>query len=326
MNERRSGLIVGGTEGAPHSERRSGLIVGGTEGAPHSERRSGLIVGGTEGAPHQGGDPSLGRLEAELAKLGSACVAFSGGVDSSLVLAASVRVLGAGDVVAFTAVSATYLPEELAVARAVAGDLGVRHVVVEPSEFDQPSFTENPRERCYYCKRELVAEMRRVADEHGCDALLDGANLDDVGDHRPGMRAAAEGGVRHPLLEAGIGKAEVRLLARALGLPTWDAPQQACLASRIPYGEPITVEKLAMVAAAERALRELGFRQCRVRHHGDVGRVEVEPDQLARAAGPDRHLIVERLHDVGFTYVTLDLDGFRSGSMNEAPSGAEMGR
>jgi len=271
-------------------------------------------------------DATLLRLEAELAQLGSACVAFSGGVDSSLVLAAAVRTLGADNVLAYTAVSATYLPEELDVARGLAAELGVRHVVVETHELDEPSFTGNPRERCYFCKRELVAEMRRVAAEHGCAALVDGANLDDLGDHRPGMRASAEGGVAHPLLEAGIGKAEVRRLARALGLSTWDAPQQACLASRIPYGEPITVEKLTAVAEAERVLRELGFRQCRVRHHGAVARVEVEADDIARAAGPAREEIARRLRALGFTWVTLDLDGFRSGSMNEAQAGAFTGR
>ena len=147
--------------------------------------------------------------------------------------------------------------------------------------------------------------------------MVDGANADDVGDHRPGMRAAAERGVLQPLLAAGIGKAEVRRLARDLGLPTWDAPQQACLASRVPYGEPITVEKLAAVAAAEKALRALGFRQCRARHHGAVARLEVEPSQLGRALDL-REDIARAVHDAGFTYVALDMDGFRTGSMNEA--------
>lgn len=266
-----------------------------------------------------GDDRALAALEAELAKFGSACVSFSGGVDSSLVLAAAVEALGPAQVVAFTAVSPTYLPEELDVARRVAGDLGVAHVVAETHEFDDDAFTSNPRDRCYRCKRELVAEMRRVAVEAGCAALVDGANLDDLGDHRPGMRAAAEAGVLHPLLEAGIGKEQVRRLARRLRLPTWDAPQQACLASRIPYGEPITTEKLAMVAAAEAALRELGFRECRVRHHDAIARVEVGAADLERAAGADREEIVRRLKALGFTYVALDLAGFRSGSMNEAP-------
>jgi len=276
-----------------------------------------------EAALETGG--TLDRLAAELAPLGSACVAFSGGVDSSLVLAAAVRVLGPARVVAFTAVSATYLPEELQTARALAAGLGVRHVIVETHEFDDPAFTGNPRERCYFCKRELVAEMARVAAETGCDALVDGANRDDLGDHRPGMRATGERGVAHPLLAAGIGKADVRRLSKELGLATWDAPQQACLASRIPYGEPITVEKLEVVAAAERVLHELGFRQCRVRHHGSVARVEVESGDLGRALAA-REGIARRLRALGFTYVTLDMDGFRSGSMNESPADEAPGK
>jgi len=293
------------------------------------DRRRRVDVGSAEGAPRtEAGKEArgvLGRLEAELAPLGSACVAFSGGVDSSLVLAAAARALGPARVVAFTAVSATYLPEELQAARALAAGLGVKHVVVETHEFDDPAFTGNPRERCYVCKRELVAEMVRVAAETGCAALVDGANLDDLGDHRPGMRATAEGGVTHPLLAAGIGKDEVRRLSRELGLATWDAPQQACLASRIPYGEPITVQKLEAIAAAERALHELGFRQCRVRHHGSVARVEVESGDLGRALEA-RESIAPRLRALGFTYVTLDLEGFRSGSMNEAPAGEAPGK
>ena len=269
-----------------------------------------------------GDERALAALGFELAKLGSACVSFSGGVDSSLVLTAATEALGRANVVAFTAVSPTYLPEELDVARRVAGDLGVAHVVCETHEFDDDSFTSNPRDRCYWCKRELVAEMSRVAGEAGCDALVDGANLDDLGDHRPGMRAAGEAGVLHPLLEAGIGKAQVRRLARRLGLSTWDAPQQACLASRIPYGRRITEHKLAVVAAAEAELRALGFRECRVRHHDAIARVEVGVADLERAAGADREQIVRRLKALGFTYVTLDLAGFRSGSMNEAPEAA----
>jgi pyridinium-3,5-biscarboxylic acid mononucleotide sulfurtransferase len=262
---------------------------------------------------------ALGALEARLAALGSACVAVSGGVDSSLVLAAAARGLGPGRVVAVTAVSATYLAEELAATRRLAAELGVEHVVLDTDELRDPAFVENSRDRCYHCKAHLLDAMGAVARERGCAALVDGANADDLSDHRPGMRAAAERGVVHPLLEAGIGKAQVRRLSRLLGLATWDAPQQACLASRIPYGEPIDEEKLRHIAGAEAVLRELGFRQCRVRYHGAVARVEVEAEEIGRAAGPARSEIARRLRALGFTYVALDLDGFRSGSMNEAP-------
>jgi uncharacterized protein len=261
-------------------------------------------------------DAVLGRLLAEFDGAVNAVVAFSGGVDSSLVLAVAVRALGPDRVVAATATSPTYLAEELAAAAGVAASLGVEHVVLETREFDDPRFVENSRERCYHCKAGLLDALAELAAQRGA-LVVDGANADDAGDHRPGMRAAAERGVLQPLLAAGIGKAEVRRLARELGLSTWDAPQQACLASRVPYGEPITPAKLAAVAHAERALRALGFRQCRVRHHGDVARLEVERDELGRALGL-REQISRAVHGAGFTYVALDMDGFRTGSMNEA--------
>jgi uncharacterized protein len=262
-------------------------------------------------------DPILARLLAQFAGLSGAVVAFSGGVDSSLVLAAATRALGPDRVVAVTATSPTYVYEELAAAAEVAASLGVEHVVVETREFDDPRFVENSRERCYWCKAGLLDELARVAAARGWATVVDGANVDDTGDHRPGMRAAAERGVAQPLLAAGIGKAEVRRLAQRLGLSTWDAPQQACLASRVPYGEPVTVDKLAAVAAAEKALRALGFRQCRARHHGAVARLELDREQLGRALDL-RQDIASAVHAAGFTYVALDLDGFRTGSMNEA--------
>jgi uncharacterized protein len=262
-------------------------------------------------------DAALQRLLAQFDGVASACVAFSGGVDSSLVLAAAVRALGPDRVIAVTATSPTYLEEELAAAAEVAASIGVEHAVVETREFDDPRFVENSRERCYYCKAGLLDAMALVAAEHGCAVLVDGANADDVGDHRPGMKAAAERQVLQPLLAAGIGKAEVRRLARALGLSTWDVPQQACLASRLPYGEPITSEKLATVAAAEKAMHDLGFRQCRVRRHGEVARLEVEDGDLERAFAL-REELSRRVRAAGFAYVALDLDGFRTGSMNEA--------
>jgi uncharacterized protein len=261
-------------------------------------------------------DAVLQRLQAQFAGVEDAVVAFSGGADSSLVLAVAARALGPDHVTAVTATSPTYLDEELAAATAAAASLGVEHVVVATHEFDDERFVENSRERCYWCKTGLLEALAVVAAERGA-ALVDGANADDVGDHRPGMRAAAERGVLQPLLAAGVGKAEVRRLARELGLATWDAPQQACLASRIPYGEAITPDKLAAVAEAERALRALGFRQCRVRHHGDVARVEVEPAELERAFAR-RDEISRSVHAAGFAFVALDVDGFRTGSMNEA--------
>jgi uncharacterized protein len=262
-------------------------------------------------------DAVLRRLLAQFDGVTRACVAFSGGVDSSLVLAVAVRALGPDRVVAVTATSPTYLGEELAAARDVASRLGVDHVVVETHEFDDPRYVENSRERCYHCKAGLLDEVARVAAGRGDATIVDGANADDVGDHRPGMRAAGERGVLQPLLAAAVGKAEVRRLARALGLPTWDVPQQACLASRVPYGAPITPEKIAAVAAAESAMRDLGFRQCRARHHGDVARLEVERADLERAFAL-REELSRRIRAAGFTYVALDLDGFRTGSMNEA--------
>ena len=261
-------------------------------------------------------DAVLQRLLAQFDGVTGAVVAFSGGADSSLVLAVAARALGADRVLAATATSPTYLDEELAAAGEVAAGLGVEHVVLETREFDDPRFMENSRERCYWCKSGLLDSLTEVAEARGA-RVVDGANADDAGDHRPGMRAAAERGVLQPLLAAGVTKAEVRRLARELGLPTWDAPQQACLASRIPYGDAITPDKLAAVAAVEKALHELGFRQCRARHHGDVLRLEVEADQLERALEL-REEIARRARAAGFTYVTLDLDGFRSGSMNEA--------
>jgi uncharacterized protein len=260
-------------------------------------------------------------LERVLRPLDRVCVAFSGGVDSSVVLAVAVRVLGPARVLAFTAVSETYRDDELAAARALGASLGVRHLTWQTRELDDPRFAANSRDRCYACKATLLEAMERAAADAGATALLDGANRDDLGDERPGMRAAAEHGVRHPLIEAGLGKAAVRALARALYLPVWNKPAQACLASRIAYGEAITADKLRQVAAAEDVLRELGLGpELRVRHHGDVARVEVPAEQVERAAAAELRTVVDRrLRALGFTYVTLDLQGFRSGSMNEAP-------
>jgi uncharacterized protein len=265
----------------------------------------------------------LDPLEAALKPLGKVCVAYSGGVDSSVVLAVAARVLGAANVLAFTGVSETYRDDELEAATAFARELGVTQRTWRTSELDDPQFTANPRERCYFCKHHLLEAMRRTAVAAGIEALVDGLNRDDLDDERPGTRAAAEAGVRHPLVDAGLGKAAVRALARALDLSMWDRPANACLASRLAYGLPITVERLHQVAAAEDLLHEMGFGpELRVRHHGDIVRLEVPADQVGRAAAAEvREALVRRLRALGFTYVTLDLQGFRSGSMNEAPPG-----
>jgi uncharacterized protein len=260
-------------------------------------------------------------VEAVIRPLHRVCVAYSGGVDSSVVLAVAARVLGSANALAFTAVSETYREEELEAAREFTRSLGVAHRTWQTSELADPRFAANDRERCYHCKRHLLEAMKTAAAGAGIEVLVDGLNRDDLDDERPGTRAAAEFGVRHPLVEAGLGKAAVRALARALDLPMWDRPSQACLASRIAYGETITADGLHQVAAAEDVLRDLGFAgELRARHHGDVVRIELSADEVERAAGAEvREALVRRLRALGFTYVALDLQGFRSGSLNEAP-------
>ncbi|HET9016760.1 MAG TPA: ATP-dependent sacrificial sulfur transferase LarE [Thermomicrobiaceae bacterium] len=254
-------------------------------------------------------------LRGLMASLGSVVVAYSAGVDSTLVLRVARDVLG-DRVVAATGLSDTYPEEEMAEARALAAELGVRHVMVRTEELTDPRYAMNSHQRCFFCKQELYGKLREVADEHGLEHIVDGTNADDLGDHRPGLRAARERGVRSPLQEVGFTKEEIRALSSELGLRTWDKPAFACLSSRFPYGTPITLTALRQVADGERAMRRLGFRGFRVRHHDTVARLEVDVADFNRVL--EHHdEIVAALQAVGYRYVALDLQGYRRGSLNE---------
>ncbi len=272
------------------------------------------------GSSHQLMSDIVAKSEAVLASiraLGSCAVAFSGGVDSAVVAKAAQLALG-DRAVAVTGVSSSLAAGELDEARELAARIGIRHVVISTAEFSNPSYTRNDSDRCYYCKTELYQQLTSRLEELGVDFILNGANRDDAGDFRPGERAAAEHKVRSPLVEAGCTKEDVRGLAAPWDLPIWDKPAMPCLASRVAYGEEVTPERLAMVDQAEQYLRGLGFRELRVRYHrGDLARVEVPSSEISRVIDAGfRDALVERFRSLGFKFVTVDLEGLRSGSMN----------
>jgi uncharacterized protein len=250
-----------------------------------------------------------------------AVIAFSGGIDSTVVAKAAFMALG-DDAVAVTADSASVPRAEIADASRLATLIGIRHRVVKTDEFSDPNYLRNDGARCYFCKSELYATIERLLPELGASVICSGANLDDMGDYRPGLKAAAEHAIRHPLQEAGFSKADVRALAKLWDLPTWDKPASPCLSSRLAPGVEVTHERTARVEAAEVYLRSLGFRECRVRlHQGEVARIEVPAAELFRLAEADlRNRVVDRLRSLGFNYITLDLEGFRSGSLNSLVS------
>ncbi|HVK18340.1 MAG TPA: ATP-dependent sacrificial sulfur transferase LarE [Fimbriiglobus sp.] len=258
------------------------------------------------------------RLLAVLRDLSGAAVAFSGGVDSAVVARAAQLALG-DRAVAVTADSPSVPRSELADAKQLARVIGIRHVVVKTEEFDNPDYLKNDGTRCYHCKTELYSTIDRLLPELGVPVICSGANLDDQGDYRPGLVAAAEHRVRHPLQESGFTKADVRAVARSWGLPAWDKPASPCLSSRLAPGLAVTPERTLRVEEAEAFLRSLGLRDCRVRYHeGDLARIEVPVDEVARlAAEPVRGELASRLKAIGFKFVALDLEGFRSGSLNE---------
>jgi pyridinium-3,5-biscarboxylic acid mononucleotide sulfurtransferase len=262
-------------------------------------------------------EQKLEQLKTIFAEMEQALIAYSGGVDSTLVAKIAYDVLG-DRALAITAVSPSLLPEELEDARIQAATIGIPHEVIETHEMNNPNYTSNPVNRCYFCKSELHDTLKPLALKRGYPYVVDGVNADDLRDYRPGIQAAKERGVRSPLAEVGVTKAEVRQLSKQLGLPWWDKPAQPCLSSRFPYGEEITVHKLQRVGRAEIYLRRLGYSNLRVRSEGDTARIELPPEQIKEfVLTTDLTAVVSAFQSFGFIYVTLDLEGYRSGKLNQ---------
>ena len=257
-------------------------------------------------------------LYSALRDLPSLIVAYSGGVDSAYLAYAATQVLG-DRALCVTADSPSYPERHRALALRLARDFGFNHQIIHTAEMDRPEYRANPANRCYFCKHELYTQLSALARERGIPVIADGANADDRGDYRPGRQAAREFGVHSPLDDAELTKDEIRELSRRAGLPTWDEPASACLSSRIPYFSEVTDEKLRMIERAESVLRDLGFRVCRVRHHDTIARLELGPEEIARALEPDMSALIDRaLRAIGYAHVTIDLRGYRLGSLNDA--------
>lgn len=270
------------------------------------------------GVPGDSINTKVGRLTTVLQGLGSVCVGYSGGVDSVFLAKFAVDVLGRGSVLAVTGVSPAYPLVQKEVARRCAREFGIPHAEIGTDELDDPRYSSNPNNRCYFCKTELWVKLRQLADQRGLRAVVDGSNADDLDDYRPGLQAAREAGVHSPLAEAGLAKADVRALSRRAGLPTWDQPASPCLSSRLPYGLAVTPDRLRQVERAEELIRTLGFREFRARHHGEAVRLEFSPGEL-EAALERAALLAAGLLQLGFNQVLLDVEGYRRGALNIGP-------